>query len=172
MLFRERLSDTQKKSVLGPSLVPLAMRTAPFWKRHAEELGAFYQTDLPSPATFDEELVCWNVYWQGFEIVDLPSTPQQALAAGSDEQYTYFPNVNTLLRIICTLPVTTCSCERSISGLRRLKTYLRSTMGQTRLNGLALLHFHYPMEIDYEEVISVFARKHSRKMELINISDG
>ena len=154
MLFRERFSDTQKKSLLGLSLVSLAMRTDPFWKRHAEELEAFYQTDLSSLATFDEELVCWNVYWQGLEIVDLPSTSQQALAAGADEQYTYFPNVNTLLRITCTLPGTTCSCERSISGLRTLKTYLRSTMGQTRLNGLALLQFHYAMEIDYEEVIN------------------
>ena len=160
MLFRERFFDTQKKSVLALSLVPLAMRTDPFWKRHAEELGAFYQADLPRPATFDEDLVFWNVCWQGFEIVDLPSTLQQALAAGADEQYTYSPNVNTLLRITCTLPITTCSCERSISGLRRLKTYLRSTMGQTRLNGRALLHFHYAMDIDYEEAIKVFARKH------------
>ena len=128
VLFREQFSDTQKKSVLGLSLVPLAMRTDPFWKRHAEELGAFYQTDLLSPATFVEELVCWNVYWQGFQIVDLSSTPQQALAAGADKQFTYFPNVNTLLRITCTLPVTNRSCERSISGLRRLKTYLRSTI--------------------------------------------
>ena len=58
VLFREQFSDTQKKSVLGLSLVPLAMRTDPFWKRHAEELGAFYKTDLLSPATFVEELVC------------------------------------------------------------------------------------------------------------------
>ena len=58
-LRREQFSETMKKSVFGP----LAMRTDrdPFWKRHVEERGGFYQTDLPSPATFDEELVCWNV---------------------------------------------------------------------------------------------------------------
>ena len=67
--------------MLDLSLVPLAMRTDPLLKRQAEQLGAFYQTDLPSPATFDEELVCRNVYWQGFEIVELPLTPQQGLAA-------------------------------------------------------------------------------------------
>ena len=34
-----------------------------------------------------------------------------------------FPNVHRLLRLILTLPVTTCECERSVSVLGRLKTY-------------------------------------------------
>jgi len=37
-----------------------------------------------------------------------------------------------------TIPVTTCAAERSFSGLRRLKTYLRSTLSQVRLNSTAL----------------------------------
>ena len=36
----------------------------------------------------------------------------------------------------------TCSNERAFSCLRRLKTYLRSTTGQARLNHLTLLHVH------------------------------
>ena len=31
-----------------------------------------------------------------------------------------------------TIPVTTCECERSIYVIRRLKTFLRSTMWQER----------------------------------------
>ena len=38
------------------------------------------------------------------------------------------------------MPATNASCERSFSALRRLKTYLRSTMRQDRLNHLMLLH--------------------------------
>ena len=55
-----------------------------------------------------------------------------------------FPTVKKLLRILATLPVrtTTCSSERSFSTLRRLKTYLRNTIGSNRLNGLALLNIH------------------------------
>ena len=34
-----------------------------------------------------------------------------------------------------------CS-ERSFSAMRRLKTYLHSTMGQSRLNHLMILHVH------------------------------
>jgi hypothetical protein len=40
------------------------------------------------------------------------------------------------------LPTTTASCERSFSGLRRVKTYLRSTMGQERLNSMILSSAH------------------------------
>ena len=43
------------------------------------------------------------------------------------------------------LPVTSCEAERSFSTLRRIKTYLRSTMKQERLIGLALLNVHNSM---------------------------
>lgn len=40
------------------------------------------------------------------------------------------------------MPVTTASCERTLSALRRVKTYLRSTMGQQRLNSLVIAAAH------------------------------
>ncbi|XP_077531307.1 zinc finger MYM-type protein 1-like [Haemaphysalis longicornis] len=52
------------------------------------------------------------------------------------------PEIATLVKIALTVPVTSCTSERSFSCLRRVKTYLRSTMGQTRLNHVALLHGH------------------------------
>lgn len=45
-------------------------------------------------------------------------------------------------------------------------------MGEERLNGLALLHFQYGMEIDYEAILDCFARKHPRRMTLLNILDS
>jgi hypothetical protein len=47
-----------------------------------------------------------------------------------------------LLKIFYTIPVTTSSAERTFSALRRLKTYLRSTMSQPRLNHMMLLYIH------------------------------
>ncbi|KAJ8882693.1 hypothetical protein PR048_014505 [Dryococelus australis] len=55
--------------------------------------------------------------------------------------------------------------ERSFSTLRRLKNYLRSTMIEDRLNGLALLHIHQDT-MKPEEVLDIFARKHTRKLSL------
>ena len=52
------------------------------------------------------------------------------------------PNIYQLLLIACTLPVTSVECERSISRLRYLKNYLRSTMTESQLNGLAHLYIH------------------------------
>ena len=42
-------------------------------------------------------------------------------------------------------------------------------MGQERLSGLALMHINYSMEIDLDEVINIFARKHPRRMALADI---
>ena len=51
-------------------------------------------------------------------------------------------NTRKLLEIAWTLPVTSAECERSVSRLRYLKTYLRSTTTEDRLNGLAMLYVH------------------------------
>jgi len=57
----------------------------------------------------------------------LPSTAIDTLNAYME---TIFPNIHTPLKIAaCTLPVTTSLAERSFSSLRRLKNYLRSTIG-------------------------------------------
>ena len=50
--------------------------------------------------------------------------------------------VCTLLKIILVMPATNSVSERSASALRRIKTYLRTTMGQNRLNNLMCLHVH------------------------------
>uniref|UniRef100_A0A6P7GT49 52 kDa repressor of the inhibitor of the protein kinase-like n=1 Tax=Diabrotica virgifera virgifera TaxID=50390 RepID=A0A6P7GT49_DIAVI len=78
------------------------------------------------------------------------------------------PNEQVLLQLLCTLPVTTSTAERTFSALRRMKTYLRTTMTEERLNGLALLHVHQDLSsaLDAEEVLDVYARKHKRKLSL------
>ena len=53
-----------------------------------------------------------------------------------------FSDVKRLVRLLLTVPCSNAEAERSFSSLRRLKTYLRSSMGQERLNNIALLHVH------------------------------
>ena len=50
-----------------------------------------------------------------------------------------FPNIIRLFRIALTISVSTAECERSFSALKRIKSYLRSTMGEQRLTDLAVL---------------------------------
>ena len=40
------------------------------------------------------------------------------------------------------LPATNATSERSFSALKRIKSALRSTMSQTRINNLMILHVH------------------------------
>jgi hAT family C-terminal dimerisation region len=53
-----------------------------------------------------------------------------------------FPHVEALIRLLLVNPASSATAERSLSGLRRLKTYSRSTCGQRRLNNLAIRHVH------------------------------
>ncbi|XP_049766139.1 52 kDa repressor of the inhibitor of the protein kinase-like [Schistocerca cancellata] len=52
--------------------------------------------------------------------------------------------------------------ERSFSTLRRIKTYLRNTMGQVRLNELALAHIHKERDMEIENIIDIFSKKKQR----------
>ena len=50
------------------------------------------------------------------------------------------PQIHKLLRLYCTMPLTTASCERSFSVMRRLKTWVRSRSGQNHLNNIMFAH--------------------------------
>ena len=60
--------------------------------------------------------------------------------------------------------VTVASAERSFSKLKLLKTYLRSTMSQERLNGLALMSVNQEVasQISFDDTINTFAMRKSR----------
>lgn len=73
-----------------------------------------------------------------------------------------YPSVNKLLQILATLPVTSCTAERSFSTLKYLKSYLRNTTSETRLNGLALLYVHKDILVNSEEVLNELAKKPRR----------
>ena len=79
-----------------------------------------------------------------------------------------YPNLCIALRISATLPVTVASAERSFSKLKLLKTYLRSTMAQERLSGLAVISINHEVggQIQYNDVIDDFAARKARRTAL------
>ena len=58
-----------------------------------------------------------------------------------------------------------CEAERSFSALRRIKSYLRSTMSSERFAGLALMHLHSDVDIDIDEVCEAY-----QQTQQINVS--
>ncbi|KAI4786533.1 hypothetical protein KUCAC02_037055 [Chaenocephalus aceratus] len=53
-----------------------------------------------------------------------------------------FGQVEALVRLLLVVPASSAEAERSFSVLRRLKTWLRSSMSQTRLNNVAICYVH------------------------------
>lgn len=79
-----------------------------------------------------------------------------------------FPNGCIAYRILLTILVTAASAERSFSKLKLLKTYLRSTTLQKRLNGLALVAIEEGImeKKQYEDLIKSFVSKNARRISL------
>ena len=81
------------------------------------------------------------------------------------------PEFSKALKIFSILPVSSCEAERSFSSLRRLKTYLRNTMGQDRLTNLTLLHIERAtvnkvLKEDMTEMINKFGKSKGRNSQL------
>jgi len=72
-----------------------------------------------------------------------------------------FPNLHTLLHIAVTLPVSSCSVERSFSKLKLVKTKLTTTMKEERLESLLKMTCEQDCEPNVENVINNFANKNS-----------
>ena len=131
------------------------------WKEQFRNFTNFYEDDLPNPLSLGAEMELWENYWVKFQ----GSRPETIAATLKFVDFSAFANIKVALRLLATLPVTSCECERSFSSLRRLKNYNRSTMVENRLNGLALLHIHREINPDTSLVIDTFAL-HDRKLKL------
>ncbi|XP_065654903.1 52 kDa repressor of the inhibitor of the protein kinase-like [Hydra vulgaris] len=148
-------------SALPASLTKQYIKSCP-WKEKFLKFLNFYKSDLPHFSSIHAELELWEEFWK--EKTELPSTILDTLKFMDMRG---FPNILEAFHILATIPITTCECERSISTLRRIKTYTRSTMSENRLNGLALMSIHQEIVPDINRVIEIFASKGDRKLELL-----
>ena len=128
-----------------------------------------YRDDLPSPDCISSELDCWWIKWeqhlQEHGRCILPSTPVVTVRHTSS----VYLNIRALVTILCTLPVTSCSAERSFSGLKRIKNAFRSSMTTQRLTGLTLLTLHRDTPVDIPAAVDEFCRRQPRRLQLLDI---
>ena len=80
-----------------------------------------------------------------------------------------FPTLVRLIQIALTICVSTASCERSFSAMKRIKTYLRSTMHEKILGNLALLSVEQEISrsLKLEYVIDTFCTQDENKRILL-----
>jgi hypothetical protein len=76
-----------------------------------------------------------------------------------------YPNVSVAYQILLTMPLTVASAKRSFSKLKLIKKYLRSTMLQERLNGLAICSIEMMIleSIELDIILNDFASRNAYK---------
>jgi len=77
------------------------------------------------------------------------------------------PTIHFLLNILVTLPVSIACTEQSFLILKLIKSWLRTTMSEDRLNGLALLYLHRDVELNIDTVIDIYANTRKHRLEFI-----
>ena len=72
-----------------------------------------------------------------------------------------FPTLIKAVQISMTMVVGTAHCERSFSALKRIKTYLRASMGEERLKNLSILAIEKKLasELSLDDVVDCFVSK-------------
>ena len=78
---------------------------------------------------------------------------------------TMLSEIDKVLKLYLTLPLTSATAERCFSSLHRLKSYLRLTMTQKRLNQLMLLYAHNERldQLPLQDIAKEFIQKNSRR---------
>ena len=83
---------------------------------------------------------------------------------------TLLAEVCTLMRLLLVMPATNATSERSFSTLRRIKSYLRSTMSQERVNHLMILHVYMEItdQLDVIKVANSFISGHEPRQNIFD----
>ena len=114
-------------------------------KPFTEELDAvcnFFYDDFNKQDLVAELSTLHVLYCSAVEDTPSVNSIKTALLTMSTAQRMLLQNVCRLFQLLLILPATNATSERSYSALYHIKSYLRSTMTQARLNHLMILHYH------------------------------
>ena len=133
-------------------------------RSHFEMFLSFYENDFEDLCllSLDGDLSLWDHHLKN-SLKGLPDNVSYTL-----KQITFlsFPIIKRALRILGTMPVTSCTCERSFSSMKLLKTNLRTTMTNNCLNALVLLYVHPDIHPSSEEDLQRYVVLGPQRMEL------
>lgn len=132
-------------------------------QKSAEILQKSYPKDLDT--SFINEVIQFQGHLKNVTI-DAPKTISEMLQfVKCKDLISVYPYIEIALRIFLSIPATNCTSERTFSVLKRIKSYLRSSMTQDRCSALAILCIESDITstLEFDEVINSFANLRSRK---------
>ncbi|KAG1666870.1 repressor of the inhibitor of the protein kinase [Nymphon striatum] len=122
-----------------------------------------WESDLPRPTSLFNELLRWQHLSNNLKKVSSSSSVSYLIQHHADT--TFFPNVRELLSILAVLPLGSCEAERSFSCVRRIHSWLRSSMSTDRLSDLCVIAMHSNIPVSTEEIVNRFITLHPRRMQ-------
>ena len=110
----------------------------------------------------------FEVFRHHQKITDCESVSEVLQLLNRKSLHEAYPNVTLLYRICLTLPVTTCSVERSFSKLKLVKSSIRSTMTEMILSSLLVLSVEQDItnSLDLTTIVNTFSALKSRRLTL------
>lgn len=142
----------------------------------AKSVNAFFQLDLEGASEFVEnykdvlDIDCASLKAENIVLkimfkkeVKEKSVSIESLREKIDK--CIYPNMFKLLKVAISLPISSAGCERSFSAMRRIKTWLRSTMHQQRFSNLAILNIEneiFKYNLSAEDVLETFCKKNRK----------
>ena len=92
----------------------------------------------------------------------------RALSEMPPEVRGLFVQVETLVRLLMVVPISSAEAEHSFSALRRLKTWLRSIMSQKRFNAITMCHIQNDRleKLDRKDIAQQFIQGNERRRDV------
>nr|XP_029137122.1 52 kDa repressor of the inhibitor of the protein kinase-like isoform X2 [Labrus bergylta] len=151
----DMFSETNLKALKCLSLVPAVMGQMKF-NTTEENYAEVYRNDLPNPDTLPAELHCWRIKWKhrGKE-VRLPTTIHETLQLPDVK---FFPNVNSFLKVLSTLPVLKLEDNKSDTASKRLQTYLSNVPSKQWNKSLSMLNINTHVKHDLDVMVDKYCR--------------
>nr|XP_061817797.1 uncharacterized protein LOC133607313 [Nerophis lumbriciformis] len=153
------------------SLVPSYMADHSFSIRR-DKVADANLNNLSRPDTFYEELGCWEVKWRhASKRRILPTT---VFATLKIPDIGFYPNVQSLLRVLGTVPC--INAEADVYGqynmvLERCHAYLKATPEDQRLCSSAYIYVNQDVHFSVEQMVESYVQKHPEILQILQINE-
>uniref|UniRef100_A0A8C8HY05 THAP-type domain-containing protein n=1 Tax=Oncorhynchus tshawytscha TaxID=74940 RepID=A0A8C8HY05_ONCTS len=153
------------------SLVPSYMADHNFSIRR-DKVADANLNNLARPDTFYDELGCWEVKWRhASKRRILPTT---VFATLKIPDIAFYPNVQSLLRVLGTIPCV--NAEADVYGqynmvLERYQSYLKATPEEKRLCNMAFVYVNQDVHFNVEDMVESYVEKHIDILQFLHMDD-
>jgi len=79
-----------------------------------------------------------------------------------------FPNFCNMFQLALTLPISSATCKRSFSAMRKIKPWLRTSIQQKKINELSILYIEKDKTklLNNDTILNIFEKKCNRLIKL------